>query len=136
MELRHGPPPARPMARAGLVAALTVEQAFDAIAIRLKAEAVGRLTLAINFTFTDIDERWVLALSNRTLHSTRGRHEPSAAATVTLTRSAFLAVLGGQSTLQDAIARGDFRIDGDGSALLGIFGNLDNFMSGFGIVEP
>jgi len=135
-ELRNGPPPARPMARSGLVAALTLEQAFDAIAIRLKAEAVGGLALAINFTFTDVAERWVLALSNRTLHATRDRHDAAAAATVTTTRTAFLAVLGAQTTLAEAIARGEFEIAGDGSALATVFGNLDTFASGFAIVEP
>jgi len=135
-ELRNGPPPARPMARSGLVSALTLEQAFDAIAIRLKAEAVGGLALAINFAFTDVDERWVLLLSNRTLQSIRGRHDASAVATVTTTRGAFLAVLGAQTTLADAIARGDFTIAGDGSALAAVFGNLDTFVSGFAIVEP
>jgi linear primary-alkylsulfatase len=135
-ELRQGPPPARPMARAGLVAALTIEQAFDAIAIRLKAEAVGGLSLAINFTFTDLEERWVLGLSNRTLWSLRGRHEPSARAGVTLTRSRFLSVLGGDTTFADAIRSGDVKLEGDASALAAVFGNLDTFLSGFGIVEP
>jgi len=134
-ELRNGPPPARPMARSGLVGALTLEQAFDAIAIRLKAEAVGGLAFAINFAFTDVDERWVLALSNRTLHSSRG-HDAAATATVTTTRAAFLAVLGAQTTLADAIARGDFEIAGNAAALATVFGNLDTFVSGFAIVEP
>ena len=135
-ELRNGPPPARPMARSGLVAALTLEQAFDAIAIRLKAESVGGLALAINFAFTDVDERWVLALSNRTLSSIRDRHDAAAVATVTTTRAAFLAVLGAQTTLAEAIARGEFKIAGDGAALATVFGNLDTFASGFAIVEP
>jgi linear primary-alkylsulfatase len=135
-ELREGPPPARPMARAGLISALTIEQAFDAIAIRLKAEAVGGLAMTINFTFTDVDERWLLALSNRTLHSTCGRHDPAAQASVTLTRTGFLALLGGQTTLPEAVASGDFKIDGDGSVLAAVFANLDTFTSGFGIVEP
>jgi linear primary-alkylsulfatase len=135
-ELRQGLAPARPVTRAGLFAALTIEQAFDAMAIRLKSEAVAGLALAINFAFTDIHERWVLSLSNRALHSTPGRHEPTAAATVTTTRRTWLGVLGGHTTLAEAIARSDITIAGDGSALATLFSNLDTFMSGFGIVEP
>lgn len=110
-ELRHGLPPARPIGRAGLVAALTIEQAFDAIAIRLRAEAVGGLALALNFTFTDPDERWMLGLSNRTLWSVRGRHEPTARAALTLTRARFLSVLAGETTFADAIAKGEVKLD-------------------------
>ncbi len=135
-ELRRGPPPARPILRSGLVAALTIEQAFDAIAIRLRAEAVGGTSLAINFTFTDIDERWALALSNRTLHSVKGRHEPAAAASVSLTRARFLSIIAGDATFEDALRAGDVKLDGDGAALVTVFGNLDTFQSGFAIVEP
>jgi alkyl sulfatase BDS1-like metallo-beta-lactamase superfamily hydrolase len=135
-ELRQGPPPARPITRSGLVAALTIEQAFDAIAIRLRAEAVGGISVAINFTFSDSDERWLLGLSNRTLYSVKGRHEPRAAATVTLTRARLLAIIGGEVTIADAIRAGDVKIAGDGAALGAIFGNLDTFQSGFAIVEP
>ena len=135
-ELRRGPPPARPITRSGLVAALTIEQAFDAIAIRLRAEAVGGLAFAINFTFTDEAERWVLGLSNRTLYTVKGRHEPAAAASVTLTRARLLAIIGGGATLAEAIRSGDVKLDGDAAALGAIFGNLDTFQSGFAIVEP
>jgi len=135
-ELRNGPPPARPITRSGLVAALTIEQAFDAIAIRLLAEAVGGASLAINFTFTDLDERWLLRLSNRTLNSVKGRHEPGAAASVALTRTRFLAILAGETSFEDAIRAGDVKLDGDGAALGAVFANLDTFQSGFPIVEP
>jgi alkyl sulfatase BDS1-like metallo-beta-lactamase superfamily hydrolase len=135
-ELRAGPPPARPMLRSGIVAALTIEQAFDAIAIRLRAEAVADLSLALNFTFTDLDERWVLGLSNRTLYSVHGRHEPGARAALTLTRALFLSVLGGETKLEDALQSGAVKLDGDPGALMAVFANLDTFMSGFAIVEP
>jgi alkyl sulfatase BDS1-like metallo-beta-lactamase superfamily hydrolase len=135
-ELRRGPPPARPITRSGLVAALTIEQAFDAIAIRLRAEAVGGIALAINFTFTDQAERWVLGLSNRTLYTVKGRHEPGAAASVTLTRARLLAILGGEASLEEALRSGDVKLEGDPAALGAVFGNLDTFQSGFAIVEP
>ncbi len=135
-ELRNGPPPSLPVTRSGLVAALTIEQAFDAIAIRLRAEAVGGVDAAINFTFTDLGESWVLGLSNRTLHAVKGRHEASAAATVTLTRTRFLSIITGETTLANAASAGDVKLDGDATALGAIFGNLDTFQSGFAIVEP
>jgi alkyl sulfatase BDS1-like metallo-beta-lactamase superfamily hydrolase len=36
----------------------------------------------------------------------------------------------------DELSAGTVTIDGDASALLNIFGNLDTFATGFAIVEP
>jgi alkyl sulfatase BDS1-like metallo-beta-lactamase superfamily hydrolase len=135
-ELRHGPPPSRDLRRRGLVDALTVEQTFDAIAVRLQAEHVAEHRLTINWRFTDLGEDWVLGLSNGALHTVAGRLDPAAAATVTLTKRALSAVIGGTVTVADALADGSIAIDGDASALLTVFGNLDTFRSGFAIVEP
>jgi alkyl sulfatase BDS1-like metallo-beta-lactamase superfamily hydrolase len=40
------------------------------------------------------------------------------------------------TTFMDQINEGNIQIDGDASALLTIFGNLDAFTPGFLIVEP
>ena len=116
--------------------ALTVEQAFEAIAIRLKSEAVGGLRVVVNWHFTDIDERWILGLEHRTLHAIAGRHDALAHATVTLTKAEFLSIIGGSATFIDGVSDGRITVDGDATALLSIFGNLDTFASGFNIIEP
>ena len=90
----------------------------------------------INFRFTDIEEDWILGLQNSVLRSVKGRLDPAADATLTLTRLTLLSVIGGDATFVEAIQNGEITIDGDGSALLKIFGHLDTFMTGFAIVEP
>ena len=135
-ELRQGPPPSRVIPRRGLVEALTIEHVFDLLAVRLRSDDVGGMHVALNWTFTDIDERWVLTLSNRTLHSVRGRHDDAAHASVITTRTALLGVIGGQHTMIEAIANGAISFEGDADALRAIFANLDTFATGFGIVEP
>jgi alkyl sulfatase BDS1-like metallo-beta-lactamase superfamily hydrolase len=137
-ELRVGPPKlAGGNGRArGLLRAMSVEQVFDTIAVRLKSEEVGGQKLFINWTFTDLDEKWVLGLSNRTLHHVKGRHESAAAVTVTLKRMTLIDVVTQATTFMDQINEGNIQIDGDPSALLTIFGNLDAFTPGFLIVEP
>ena len=135
-ELRQGPPPSREVRRGGLVQALTVEQAFEAIAIRLKSEAVGGLRVVLNWHFTDIDERWILGLEHRALHAIAGRHDALAQATVTLTKPEFLSIVGGSATFIDGVSDGRITVDGDATALISIFGNLDTFASGFNIIEP
>ncbi len=135
-ELRNGPPASREVRRSGLVQALTVEQAFEAIGVRLKSENVGGQHVLINWHFTDVDERWILGLQNRTLHSIGGRHAANAAATVTLTKSGFLSIIGGGATFLESVTNGEITIEGDPAALVAVFGNLDTFASGFNIIEP
>ncbi len=135
-ELRHGPPPARVVRRRGLLDALSTEQLFDTIAVRLKAEELGGRHVLINWRFTDVGEDWVLGLTNRTLWSVGGRHDAAAATTVTLPRSLLLGIFVGETTFIDAVGAGAVVIEGDAQALITVFGNLDVFASGFPIVEP
>jgi alkyl sulfatase BDS1-like metallo-beta-lactamase superfamily hydrolase len=142
MELRQGPPAnPNPNVRArALVREMTVDQVFDTIAVRTMSEKLGGVSLATNWTFTDLvgtpDERWVLGVSNRTMYSTRGVHTSDAAASVTLTRSKFLDIVLQDTTFVDAVKAGAVLLSGDAAALITIFGNLDTFSMGFPIVEP
>jgi alkyl sulfatase BDS1-like metallo-beta-lactamase superfamily hydrolase len=129
-ELRNGTLPSRPVRRTGYQDAMTVEQMFDTLAVRLRAEDVGGMHLTLNFTFTDVDEMWVLGLSNRALHAVRGRHDEHAAATMRLTRAQLLAVIDGEGSWDSVESTGDV------AAADAIFGNLDTFMSMFPLVEP
>ena len=121
-------------------AAMTIEQVFDTLAVRVVSEQVGGLHAVINWTFDDLadtpDHRWVLGLSNRTLYSVRGRHEPSAVVSVQTTRKRFLEVMAQTTTFVDEMASGNVTVEGDAQALLNVFANLDVFESGFAIVEP
>lgn len=137
-ELRHGSPPLQGggVRSRGILRAMTVEQVFDSVAIRLKSEEVGGQSLQINWTFTDIDEKWILGLSNRTLYHVRGRHETNAAATVTMTRATLIEIITQKTTFPEAISAGEIKVDGDPAAMLTIFGNLDVFLPGFNVVEP
>ena len=137
-ELRHGPPPPanNPIRGRGLILAMTVEQVFDSIAVRIKSENLGGTNLATNWTFTDVDEAWTIGISNRTLFATPNRHHLAPAASVTMTRSVLIDVVTQETTFLEQIEKGTIVIDGDAAALLVIFGNLDTFQTGFPIVEP
>jgi alkyl sulfatase BDS1-like metallo-beta-lactamase superfamily hydrolase len=141
-ELRKGPPanPNSNVRARGLIREMTIEQVFDALAVRTMSEQLGGVALAINWVFTDLrgtdDEQWTLGVSNRTIFSTRGRHERNAAVTVTISRSTLLDVVGQETTFVDAMKSGLVSLDGDAGALLTVFGNLDKFSMGFAIVEP
>ncbi|NCU81250.1 MAG: MBL fold metallo-hydrolase, partial [Acidimicrobiia bacterium] len=141
-ELRNGPPPrspARVRARS-LIKAMTIEQVFDTLAVRAMSENLGGVAITINWTFTDMvntpDEKWILGVSNRTIFATQGRHNQSASATISVSRDLFLEVIAQTTTFVDEIQKGTVTIDGDATVMLQIFGNLDNFSTGFAIVEP
>jgi alkyl sulfatase BDS1-like metallo-beta-lactamase superfamily hydrolase len=141
-ELRHGTPnlPASPARARGILVAMTVEQIFDTISVRLDSEAVGGLSLKLNWTFPDMrgtaDEKWVLALSHRTLYGVQGRHDPEAVASISINRSLLIDILTQQTTFVDQITAGNITLEGDSAALLNIFGNIDTNAPGFAIVEP
>jgi alkyl sulfatase BDS1-like metallo-beta-lactamase superfamily hydrolase len=137
-ELRLGPPkiPSNPVRGRGLLLAMTIEQVFDSLAVRMKSEELDGVSIAVNWDFTDVGEKWILGISNRTLFYTPGRHDDDAAATVTLKRTTFLDVVTQATTFVDQIGAGNIVIDGDAPALLSIFGHLDMFTGAFPLVEP
>jgi len=141
-ELRNGPPPPVELgARArGMTRAMTIGQVFDTLAVRLMQEQVGGLATTVNWNFVDMvgtaDQSWILALSNRTLVSTQGRHSDAADATIHIKRETLLDVITQSTTFIHEMTEGTITVDGDAGALLNIFGNLEKFVTGFAIVEP
>jgi alkyl sulfatase BDS1-like metallo-beta-lactamase superfamily hydrolase len=135
-ELRHGGPPNREAARRGLVRSLPIDQLFDTLAMRLIADAVGGARALIGFTFTDVDEQWVLELSNRSLHHRSGAPRTSADLTVTTTRDTIASIAAGEITVDAASAAGLLDHVGDLDALRTVIDHLDVFTTGFAIMEP
>ena len=134
-ELRQGPPPPRDARARSMLMALTVEQVFELLGVRLKAENVGGVRHVVQWVFTDLNESWRLELSNRTLSAWIGT-AASPDATLTTTRAALVSVIAGDATMLEAINDGRILLEGNTEALTAIFLNLDVFQSGFAIVEP
>lgn len=138
-ELRNGTLPSGPVRRSGYLDAMSPEQIFDALAVRVVSEQLGGVTSTINVVVTDLDESWVLELSNRTLHAVPGRRvdaDVAADVTVSLTRADLVALVSEELTLDDGVGDGRIVLDGDQAALAVLLDNLDTFMSMFPIVEP
>jgi alkyl sulfatase BDS1-like metallo-beta-lactamase superfamily hydrolase len=135
-ELRQGRLPSRPSRVTGYLEAMGPGHLFDVVGVRLQSEEVGGLAVAINFSFTDIGEDWVLGLANRAVHAVAGRHDPAAAATFALPLGVLRGVLAGTTTMDEAVTAGQATVSGDVTAAAAIFDHLDVFMSNFAIVEP
>ncbi len=135
-ELRHGTLAPSPARRGGYLDAMTVEQIFDSLAVKLESEEVAGLSTALNFTVTDVDVQCVLRLSNRTLHTVMDRHDPDAAVTFRLSKPTLQKVAEGALSLAVALEAGEAEADGDVDAAGLIFEHLDVFMTNFAVVEP
>jgi alkyl sulfatase BDS1-like metallo-beta-lactamase superfamily hydrolase len=134
-ELRVGPPQGRRAMSVGLVDAITVDQLFELIAVRLRSEDVGGVHAVVQWTFTDLNEDWVLELSNRALHAWKGFADHPGVS-VTLTRAQLVGVVTGTVNLVEAIQAGSVSLAGDATVLLSVLGNLQRFEGGWPIVEP
>ncbi|MEI7546566.1 MAG: alkyl sulfatase dimerization domain-containing protein, partial [Actinomycetota bacterium] len=139
-ELRNGTLPRTPAGKHGYLDAMTPDQLFDSLAVRVIAEQVGGVEVVVNITFTDLGERWVLGLCNRALHAVRGRHDVSAAVTLAMPRLVLYRIIEGREPFLDAltaaVADGSVAATGDLAAANQIFGNLDTFLSNFPLAEP
>jgi alkyl sulfatase BDS1-like metallo-beta-lactamase superfamily hydrolase len=136
-ELREGVKPVRLITQGpDVVRAMTLEQVFDLIAVRLNHAKVEGRDLGINVVFTDSGDRYALELSNTVLNHTKGRVLRNPAATLSLTRPALLKMLVAKVPLPELIKGGEAKLEGDGNALATIFGNLDAFNPLFGVVTP
>ncbi|MEZ5817872.1 MAG: alkyl sulfatase dimerization domain-containing protein [Hyphomicrobiaceae bacterium] len=137
-ELRHGTPTfnARAPVSPDVVKALTVPLFFDYLGVRLNGPKAEGKSMAINWVFTDIGERYVLNLENAALTYLADKQDASADATVTLERPLLSQILMDQITLDEAKSKGLVRIEGDDGKLAELFALLDDFRLMFPVVEP
>jgi alkyl sulfatase BDS1-like metallo-beta-lactamase superfamily hydrolase len=138
-ELRHDRLPSRPNTHGGYLAAVTMPQLFDSVAVRVRSEDVGGVTSTIGFDLHDVGETWTLGLAHRALHYRSGL-PTDGDVVVRLTRADLIAVVTLDSTFAELVEAGRAELDRplvDGlPALDAVFANLDTFMSMFPLVEP
>lgn len=118
-----------------MVVALTPDQIFDSMAVRVNGPRCWDASLAVDFELTDLGRTWRLELSNGALiHRSRPTGEPNpvegpAELTLVLTKPQLLAVLAGQEP--DGVTG-----TGDAGALARLSGALDTANTDFPIVTP
>ncbi len=131
LELRHGIKPA-PLGDlgAGMAAALTVEQLFDTLAIRVDGPRAASQALVIDWHITDTGSTVRLALSNGALIQTENpKGKVAADLTLTLTKAQLLGLLAGRGL--DGTEH-----TGDPGALTKLMALLDTPDPAFPIVTP
>lgn len=136
-ELRNGVPKAPTSgASADLLKGVSIDLAFDFLGVRLNAPKAEGKHIVINWTFTDLNQTYVMNLENSALTHTSGKLADNADASVTLTRAALDAITLKQRTFLGSVATGDVSIRGNPLKLRELFSMLDDFTPDFEIVEP
>jgi alkyl sulfatase BDS1-like metallo-beta-lactamase superfamily hydrolase len=131
LELRGAakPPPISDLG-GGMAGALTIEQLFDTLAVRIDGPRAANESLIIDWRFTDTGTDIRLTLSNGVLIPTVNPRSPATPdATLILTKAQFMALLGGRG-LDGTECRGD------PAALTRLMSLLDTPDPGFAVVTP
>jgi alkyl sulfatase BDS1-like metallo-beta-lactamase superfamily hydrolase len=131
VELRQGikPPPIADLG-AGMAGALTVEQLFDSVAVRVDGPRAAAESLVIDWHFTDLGSTVRLALSNGVLIQTENpRTQANADLTLTLTKPQLLGLVAGRGLA-------GIEHTGDPAALSRLTALLDTADPAFPIVTP
>jgi alkyl sulfatase BDS1-like metallo-beta-lactamase superfamily hydrolase len=114
-----------------IVAQLTPEQLFDAIAISVDGPKAWDLTIALDVTFSDLDANYRATLHNGVFITVkRPADAASADATLTTTKPRLIALVGGD------LASPGLDVTGDSGALQALVGVLDRGDPSFAIVTP
>ena len=136
-ELRNGIPdvggidPASP----DTIRAMSPELLFDYLGVRLNGPKAEGKKIGLNIDFTDLNQKYGLTVENGTLnYSPNLVHKPDA--TLTMTKAALAEIQLKNKSVDDAIAAGELKVDGNPQAFSDFLGLLDNYPFWFNIVTP
>lgn len=136
-ELRQGPPTASKIALSpDFLRALSIDNVFDYLAVRIDGLKAAQHQARINWHFTDSGRQFVLKLEHGVLSHLADRNDASAEVTVTLDRATFKRVIGRQQSWRDALREGQVKLEGKPAKLAEVFGLIEDFPTSFPIVTP
>ncbi|MFQ2321294.1 MBL fold metallo-hydrolase [Aeromonas dhakensis] len=136
-ELRNGVPTAGGTVSASpdTIRAMNPSMLFDYLAVRINPEKAAGKKMVINMDFTDIGEKHTLSLENAVLnHTTHYAAKPDV--TLTLSKQTLDDIQLGQGTLEQKIASGEIKVQGNQQTFSDFVGLLDKFNFWFNIVTP
>lgn len=136
-ELRNGVPTAGATVTASpdTIRAMSPSMLFDYLAVRINPEKAAGKKMVINMNFTDIGEQHTLSLENAVLnHTTHYAAKPDV--TLTLSKQTLDDIQLGQGTLEQKIASGEIKVQGNQQTFSDFVDLLDKFNFWFNIVTP
>ena len=135
-EYREGTPaPPKAVAGQALLAAMSNELLFDALAVRINAPRAQASQFSLGWSFTDSGEHWLCTLSNGALSSLQVDAAAPADLQLTTDRATLDAILQQRLAPPQALADGRLRLHGQTALLAQFFGLLDRFSGSFPVVD-
>jgi len=136
-ELRQEAQPPRPAPfRPEVLGAATTAMILDVAAVRLDPANAEGHAFTLNIELTDRNERLVVSLANCVLVHEEGVSEPTADATIRLTRPEFLMTLFGAAPASALIASGAIKVEGTPGLYEALAGMIEAPTANFNIVIP
>ena len=125
-----------PVSSAGLASALTVEQVFSSLAVRIDGPRSWDERLLVSWVFTDLDQTHVTELRNGTLIHRRASGPVPGTTTLRLTRALLIGIAAQAVDLPAALADGQVAIEGDPGDVARLMGAVGDVDPNFPIVTP
>jgi len=119
-----------------MVAGLTTDRIFAAMAIRLDGPRAGEERIAIDWVFPDVGERHAVTIANGVLHHRAGRRDGEPDATIELDRAVLDAIVAGTADLPALLGAGRIAVSGDAARVGRLFELLDQPSGDFPLVPP
>jgi alkyl sulfatase BDS1-like metallo-beta-lactamase superfamily hydrolase len=135
-ELRNGIPqsgginPASP----DTIRAMPPEMLFDYLAVRLNGPKSAGKKIGLNIAFTDLKKEYGLDVENAVLHYGKPLAKPDAK--LTMAKATLDAIQNREITIDDAISKGQLKVDGKRETFTEFMGLLDEFPFWFNISTP
>ncbi|MTD93565.1 MBL fold metallo-hydrolase [Hyphomicrobium sp. xq] len=136
-ELRHGVPNSGGIDTASpdTIKAMSPELLFDYLGVRLNGPKAEGKKIGLNINFTDLNKKYALFVENGTLnYSPKFVETPDAM--LTLTKNTLDSIQLKTTTIDDAIAAGDLKVEGNKQSFSDFLGLLDTYPFWFNIVTP
>ena len=119
-----------------MLSQLSVRQVFEVVSIRLIAERADDDRFLIEWALGDTDEVWTARLSNGVFSAALGRRSADVDLRIETTRGDLLFLVLGFLSLDQAVASGSTRFEGDPSVLSRLHELIDSVDPAFPIVTP
>ena len=107
-----------------VVSAISIEQVFDMLAVRVDPDLATGKSVSILFDFPDVGESRLVTIRNAVLVHEAGEGQ-MADATLRLPKMAFLGMIFGGQKAADLVAKGVLQMDGNPAAAATLLGVLD-----------
>ena len=106
------------------------------MSVRLNSDKAEGQHTNIALVFTDINEQYILKLSNSVLHHYVYDGNTDVDATLTLTHELFVQILIGKASIKNTLFSDDLKVDGSIIDLISFFMLFDKPSGQFNIVTP